>query len=212
MPAGPRFSWNVRYYTGSTPAGLPKFSSSESDAAPLDLDSSVPGVQAAEVYDTVNQMSVAWVEHLKKWVMFYGGGMSRLPSPPLSHCGVLELFAGRECMDVVVGNGAVHMRTADYAWGPWTPPQDVIVGGDPAVPGSGLYGVGGVLYHPACTSPGCATPTRAANYRPDEYGFLYAANIIEEWIKPAGAGVDVIWNASTWDPYRVIILRTHIDP
>jgi hypothetical protein len=26
----------------------------------------------------------------------------------------------------------------------------------------------------------------------------------------AGDGVDVIWNASTWDPYRVILLRTHI--
>ena len=23
---------------------------------------------------------------------------------------------------------------------------------------------------------------------------------------------DVIWNASTWDPYRVILLRTRIDP
>jgi len=45
-----------------------------------------------------------------------------------------------------------------------------------------------------------------------EYGWFYAANIIEQWTRPAGDGVDIIWNASTWDPYRVILLRTHIEP
>jgi hypothetical protein len=212
LPAGPGFSWRPHYYTGSTATGTPRFSPNESDAAALDLDSTVAGIQSAELYDIVNQMSVAWVDHLKKWVMFYGGGMTKLPTPPLPHCGVLEVFAGRECQDVVIGNGAVRMRTADNPWGPWTPPQDVIVGGDPAVPGSGLYGAGGVLRHPACTAPGCATASRMPFYHPDEYGFLYSANIIDPWIKPAGPGVDVIWNASTWDPYRVALFRTRIDP
>jgi hypothetical protein len=45
-----------------------------------------------------------------------------------------------------------------------------------------------------------------------DYGWLYGANIIEEWIRPAGEDVDVIWIASTWDPYRVILLRTRIKP
>ena len=45
-----------------------------------------------------------------------------------------------------------------------------------------------------------------------DYGWLYGANIIEEWSRPAGKGVDVIWIASTWDPYRVIMLRTRIKP
>ena len=49
-------------------------------------------------------------------------------------------------------------------------------------------------------------------YHPDEYGFLYSANIIDPWIKRSGTGVDIIWNASTWDPYRVALFRTHIDP
>jgi hypothetical protein len=44
------------------------------------------------------------------------------------------------------------------------------------------------------------------------YGWFYGANIIEEWITPAGDGVDILWNASTWDPYRVILLRTRIQP
>lgn len=212
MPAGAGFPWHPHYYTGSTAAGAPQFSVNEVDAAALDLDSTVAGVQSTEVHDIVNQMSVAWIGHLKKWVMFYGGGLTKLPSTPLPRCGVLELFAGRECMDVAMGNGAVRMRTADNPWGPWTPPQDVIVGGDPAVPGSGLYVPGGMLRHPACTSAGCATPTQSAAYHPEEYGFLYGVNIIDPWIRPVGKGVEVIWNASTWDPYRVILLKTRIDP
>jgi hypothetical protein len=211
LPIGPGFAWQPHYYTGRTDAGVPQFSSNEIDAAALDLDSTTAGIQSAEIYDTVNQMSVAWVDPLKKWVMFYGGGLTKLPTPPFPHCGVLEVFAGHECQDVVIGNGAVRMRTADNPWGPWTPPQDVVVGGDPAVPGSGLYSAGGVLRHPACTAPGCATPSRMPFYHPDEYGFLYSANVIDPWIKRSGTGVDIIWNASTWDPYRVALFRTHID-
>ena len=52
-------------------------------------------------------------------------------------------------------------------------------------------------------------PNRVAEV---EYGWFYAANIIEQWTRPAGTGVDLIWNASTWDPYRVILLRTHLEP
>ena len=87
-------------------------------------------MQTNEPYDIVNQLSVAWIGHLKKWVMFYGGGLTNLPYPPtLIDCGILEIFVGTECKDVVMGNGAIRMRTADDPWGPWSPPQDVIVGG-----------------------------------------------------------------------------------
>jgi len=213
LPRGPGYSWDVHYYAGSTADGVPHFSSNQQDAAALDLDSSIAGIQSAEIYDVVNQTSVAWVKPLKKWVVFYGGGMSKLPTAALAHCGVLELFTGRDCASVVVGNGAVRMRTADQPWGPWTPPQDVVVGGDPAIAGSGLYGVGGPLRHPGCKAAGCATPSRTPFFQPDEYGFLYAANIIEQWARrSAGGDVEVIWNASTWDPYRVVLLRTRIHP
>ena len=186
--------------------------SSESEAVPLDLDATRAGVQAAELHDVVDQMSVAWVESLGKWVMLYGGGMIRLPAPPtLPNCGVLELFTGPDCVDVVIGRGAVYMRTADDPWGPWSPPSDVIAGGDPnADPVADLYAPGGYLRHPRCAGPTCAPHTETPQAHADEYGFLYGVNIIEQWIKPTATGVDVIWNASTWDPYRVILLRTHI--
>ncbi len=145
--------------------------------------------------------------------MFYGGGLTNISYPPaLIDCGILELFTGRDCLKVDMGNGAFRMRTADKPWGPWSPPQDIIVGGDPAVPGSGQYGEGGMLRHPSCTSDDCAPHTPARDVNEKEYGFFYSANIIEQWTTPVGDSVDVIWNASTWDPYRVILLRTRIDP
>lgn len=209
LPEGDGFDWDIHYYTGLKD-GVPQFSRREGEARPLDLDAARPGIQPREVHDLSQQMSVSWMAPLGKWVMFYGGGITKLPSPPLPDCGVLELFTRYECKQVVVGNGAVRMRTADHPWGPWSRPQDVLEGGDPDVPGSGQYGPGGMLHHPACEAENCATHTRTAFYHAGEYGFLYSANIIEEWTREADGGVDVYWNASTWDPYRVALFRTRI--
>jgi hypothetical protein len=112
---------------------------------------------------------------------------------------------------VRVGNGAIYMRSADDPWGPWSATQEVIAGGDPQA-GSGQYGPGGMLYHSTCKGETCAPHTPFPILPENGYGWFYGANIIEPWITAAGEGVDVIWNASTWDPYRVMLLRTHIEP
>jgi hypothetical protein len=208
MPSGPA-PWKLNYYTGSA-NGVAQFSAQEKDAQPLDLDATRDGVQPEEAHDITNQMSVAWVAPLRKWVMFYGGGLSNLPTEALQRCGVLELFTGAECTDVDMGNGAVRMRTADDPWGPWTPPQDVIVGGVAATGAHEQFGPGGALRHPDCTDPTCAPHSDMFAYSAKEYGFFYSANIIEQWTRPTADGVDIVWNASTWDPYRVVLLRTHI--
>jgi hypothetical protein len=212
MPAGPGFEWQPNYYTGTAADGTPQFSTSEIDAAPVDLDSARPGVQPQEVHDLVQHMSIVWIEEIGKWVMFYGGGVSRFPYPSWAPtCGVLELFARDECQHVDMGNGALRMRTADDPWGPWSPPQDLIVGGDPyALPPADQYAPGGALHHPACRGAGCQA--RSAQIPEGDYGWFYGANIIEEWTRPAAGGVDLIWLASTWNPYRVIMLRTTITP
>lgn len=104
------------------------------------------------------------------------------------------------------------MRSADNPWGPWSPPQDVLVGGDPARnPPEQQFAPGGILHHPDCVQVGCADSTDWDGVNPREYGFLYGVNIIEQWTRPAGSGVDLIWNVSTWDPYRVVLLRTRIN-
>lgn len=211
LPGEPDFDWDIHYYTGSAD-GIPQFSPNEQDAAALDLDSSTEGLQPTEVHDVVHQMTVEWIPQLHKWLMFYGGGVSTLPSAVLPDCGVLQLFAQSECGQVVVGNGAIRMRAAVNPWGPWSPPRDVIVGGNPDVTGSGQYGPGGMLHHPACRGGSCAPHSNTPFYHENEYGFFYSANIIVPWITPVGDSVDILWNASTWDPYRVVLLRTRIDP
>jgi hypothetical protein len=212
MPTGDDSKFELNYYTGTDAKGVSQFSRNERDAAAADLDSRREGIQAEEPYDIVDHMSLSWVEPLQKWVMLYGGGMVRLPTQILPQCGVLELFTRSECKDVVVGNGAIRMQTADDPWGPWSPPQDVFVGGDPdKKPPEHQFAPGGVLHHPDCTAKTCAPATNWEGVDPREYGFLYGVNIIEQWTRPAGNGVDIIWNASTWDPYRVILLRTRIE-
>jgi hypothetical protein len=213
MPMGDGLAWTLHYYAGSDARGIPQFSNNERDAVAVDLNSTQEGVQPVEVYDIVDQMSVTWVEPLKKWVMLYGGGMINLPGPYLPTCGLLEFFTRSECKDVAIGNGAIRMRSANDPWGPWTPPQDVLVSGDPnKSPPELLYAPGGILRHPDCVQEGCAGSTDWADVNPREYGVLYGVNIIEQWTRPAGSGVDLIWNVSTWDPYRVVLLRTRINP
>jgi hypothetical protein len=142
--------------------------------------------------------------------MFYGGGISTHPVPLLGpNCGVLEIFTQSECKRVVIGNGALRMRTADDPWGPWTPPQDLLIGGDASQrPPDGEYAPGGVLHHPECKGEACQS--RSAQMPAGDYGWLYGANIVEPWITSSAEGVDVIWIASTWNPYRVILLKTRI--
>lgn len=157
-------------------------------------------------------MSIVWVDHLDKWVMFYGGGMTKIPSAVFTQCGVLELFAGPDCTAVDLDNGAIRMRTADDPWGPWSPPQDVLVGGNPdTLSPVGEYGNNGILRHPNCSGGNCAAHSNTPDYNTNEYGFLYGPNIVQPWIKVVGDDVDLIWNVSTWDPYGVVLLRTRIE-
>ena len=107
MPVAPEFRWSLNYFTGVDDAGIPQFSERESEASALDLDAAAPGVQPDEAVDIVQHMSVAWIEPLNKWVMFYGGGIDTTPVPKrgLPDCGILEIFAPVDCAEVVHGEG-----------------------------------------------------------------------------------------------------------
>jgi hypothetical protein len=212
MPTGPGFAWTMNYYTGTNGSGIPQFSTNEANAVALDLNSTVAGNQPNEPHDFVGQMSIVWVNHLHKWVMFYGGAASTLPTWQYPTCGVLEIVAGAECSSVNMDKGRIRMRTADNPWGPWAPAQDVLVGGDPAVsPLEHQYAAGGILRHPNCSGSNCTGP-HILGYSPNEYGVLYAPTIHQPWIKAIGASVDLIWTVSTWDPYHVVMLRTRLNP
>ena len=211
IPRAPDFQWKPHFFAGTNADGTPRFSNSERDAQAVDLDSTQAGVQVREVHDTVQHMSAVWLEPLRQWVMFYGGGINDVPQPPIfPDCGLLEVFARTECKHVDQGNGAIRVRTAKDPWGPWSPPQDVFVAGDAKKrPLEAQYAAGGVLHHPECTGEKCQS--RSPSLPKGDYGWLYGANIIEPWTIADANGVDVIWNASTWNPYRVILLRTRLE-
>jgi hypothetical protein len=211
VPKEPELAWQLNYYSGSDAAGTPNYSRDEREARAVDLDSTQAGVQAREAHDIVQHMSVVWLEPLQQWVMFYGGGINTIPLPLIAPtCGLLEIFTRTECKNVVIGNGAIRMRTASDPWGPWSPPQDVFIGGDATRrPTEHQYAPGGVLHHPDCVGERCQS--RSPSLPKGDYGWLYGANIIEPWTTVDADGVDVIWNASTWNPYRVVLLKTRID-
>lgn len=83
-----------RYFAGME-SGLPRWSDKEADAVPLFQQS------------CMGEVSVAWNEHLRKWVMLYN------------------------CMGPG-GRSQILMRSADLPWGPWAEPLIVF---DPAVDG-----------------------------------------------------------------------------
>jgi hypothetical protein len=202
--ASGEIEWAPRYFTGLATDGTPQFSSRQIDAAPLDLNGT-PRAES-EVWDVVNQMTVSWVESLGSWVMLYGGGAN----PVLA-----DLFsAGLGARVQHDPEGAIHIRFASQPWGPWSAPQQLFVAGDPnplteAPAGASQYGPGGILRHPMCTTPECA-PSEPTSERND-YGFFYAANVIDAWTVPTAKGARIYWNLSTWHPYQVVLLKTELE-
>ena len=202
-PSG-QFEWAPRYFTGLGADGAPQFSSRQVDAVPLHLNGS-PRAEN-EIWDVVNQMSVSWVDSLGSWVMLYGGGAN----PVLAGFFTSGLGASVQHDP----EGAIHVRFARQPWGPWSAPQQLFAAGDPnplteAPLDASQYAPGGILRHPMCLAGGCA-PSEWTEGRSD-YGFLYAANIIDAWTVPTAKGARIYWNVSTWHPYQVVLLETELE-
>jgi hypothetical protein len=205
QPSG-KLEFRPSYFAGLDASGKPTWTTQESKAVALSLDGK-PGGDTTETVAATNQISVSWLPApINKWVMLYGGG------------GTVEGEAGPP--------GFVAMRFADQPWGPWTPPQVHLADGAPDRPNTPL-GPGGLLYHPDCVdSPAgqCArtdptrplhiyTPLCLAPKKETDSGYFYAPNIIEEYTAAnANGGLDIYWNLSSWNPYRVYLFRTSISP
>lgn len=197
----------LHFFTGLDEQGEPRFSDHEQDSVPLDL--SAGRGDPTERYDVVNQSAIRYVKELKRWVMFYGGGVSTMPRILLLRCGIAEIFAPADCAEAEVGNGAIRVRWALSPWGPWSEPRDVVVAGDvESDEPADQYGPGGLLRHPACTAGDCAPHQGLPNFVDEEYGFFYAPNIIEPWTWVEEGMVHFYWNVSTWNPYRIVLMKS----
>lgn len=187
-PSGPT-SWQPRYFAGLK-AGQPTWSDDQAEAVPVIED---------EAIGQVLQHSIAWVPSLNQFVMLYGG---RLPFP-------FTLVPNDP-------NAGIRLRTAPHPWGPWSDPQliwnataESAYGGCP----------NGVLYPPlggGCAQtdpfrPGglkmCPAPSPNPNL---DFGVEYGVNILSTFTKPGPEpnSATIYWNISTWNPYRVVLMKT----
>lgn len=202
------FAFQPRFFAGLDAQGRPRFVEREVDSVALDLDDSQRGVQPEEMHDVVGQMSISWIPSLERWVMFYGGDM------------------GEEFLRYIFGPdrhalahdplGSIYVRFAEEPWGPWTVPAPLFSAGAPDLGVIGQYGPGGILHDPGCGHPHCAPSEPAFSGwpgLPGERGRLYGPSIVDPWTeeRPDGA-VDLYWHLSTWNPYQVVLMRTHLTP
>jgi len=206
--AAGKWLFEPRYFAGVDARNRPRWTDNQEDAEPLALDGEIDG-DPTEVVTPVKQLTVSWLgTPINKWVMLYGGGQNVwLP----------DLKNDSTSLDGIV------LRFADHPWGPWTAPQLHWPAGTPDTLDT-PRGPGGVLFDPRCVSKAghpCAQsdPSRPAHVfnkgcqpplTETDFGHLYAPNIIDAYSQPTkdGADLDVYWNVSTWNPYRVLLLKT----
>jgi hypothetical protein len=199
-----------RYFAGLRANGDPLWTKEERRAKPLAMDG-VPNGSPDDPEPFPNHMAMSWLgPPVNEWMMLYGGGALLAPTP-------LVPPPGSE-------PGTIRVRFADQPWGPWSPPQTHLDPGSPAAVGA-AFGPGGWIFHPACVDQGAATCARSDPTRPPDFvlpgcpeaGKLFDVgvlpNTLARWPRaPAGAGLDVFWVVSPWNPYGVGLLRTNVRP
>lgn len=132
LPApGQPFVWNPQFYTGLNRSNQPVWSTNQQAAAPL------RGISTD--FNNVNQFDVEYIAGIKRWVMLFGGDMSDMVDE-------LAFNAAVPTADDSARQGAIHMRIAPNAWGPWSPAVPVLW--REAVAQAGLF---------ACDAPGAGT-------------------------------------------------------
>ena len=190
-------TWSPNYFTGVDHRGVPQFSVNQVDAVPLDLSGGAGDTD--ESIDVVNQLSVSWVEPLRKWVLAYGGDLDPL---------LFDLFNPGA---VRTPDGAVQVRFADNPWGPWSPAEPLLRAGDPLDPNAAgsQYASGGILFHPGCAGDDCVPSDQLQ--RGFGLGRLYATNIVDCFTEDRKHGnVDLYFNVSTWNPYQVVLMKARL--
>lgn len=187
--SGDRIELAPRYLSGVVD-GVPKFSSSQAEATPLYTGESSP----------VNHMAVSYIEPLQRWLTIYGGS-------------TVDFGTGNIAGYNQPEPGALSARFAADPWGPWTEAALVLTNEDVAqdmVCGKQAP-VGCISTPDPLIRPGCLEFTD-----PLGGGVLYGANIIDAMTRgSAGSGggpaADIFWNVSTWHPYSVVLIKTHIE-
>ena len=139
--------------------------------------------------------------------MFYGGGLSSLPSPALPACGVLQIFAAPSA-------GRRHrQRRGAHAHGRSTVgPMDAAAGRDRRR--RSRRGTARAVRRRAARCVTRRARSRRARrtatcslHAATSTGSSTAPTSSSSGSRPPATAWTCIWNASTWDPYRVVLLQ-----
>jgi hypothetical protein len=189
--AGDRITFEPRYLRNVS-GGVPSFSTSQAEATPLYTGE----------FEPVNHAAVSYLGQLERWLMVYGGNSVDFVN-----------------QDGTAGQtqpipGALYARFSTQPWGPWSNPEPILTEEQVAQDMvCGKRAPAGCLPPPTPRiRPACI---EAAD--PHGGGALYGANIIDTMTRSSraetgrGPAVDVFWNVSTWHPYSVVLVKTHIE-
>lgn len=218
----------IRYFKGMA-SGQPLWSAKEDDAVP------VHGMQSPSDAH-VREMSVTWNAYLKKWLMFYGGGLYRFAAKPWGAWSDENVL-----YDAWANEGYCH-----YLHGyrqEWCDGNDASCALSPCPYGddeSWLCDVkrcdspGNDNYHPSFETAPALSP--AESYYCDDTGHLwkscdaayddlpvwyswrtdwgapYAPYPITRFTKGvAGKSTDIYFLLSTWNPYNVVLMKATLE-
>ncbi|MEM7427896.1 MAG: DUF4185 domain-containing protein [Pseudomonadota bacterium] len=191
---GDTINWQPRYFAGLADDDTPTWTFNQAAAVPV--------IENEEI-GKVLQHSVAWVRSLQRFVMLYSG---RLPR------------------DGPFTNAGIFLRTAPHPWGPWSKPAMIWKAAK-----NGAYKCPGIMYGNWANGPQCPA---SDPYRPDlkpneglnncplptdmlnqDLGVEYGVNILDHFTRPGKniGEATIYWNLSTWNPYRVVLMKTHLN-
>lgn len=180
--------------------GEPQYSPDQRDAVPV----------YSEDRPLPHHSSLAFVPDRAegRWLLIYGG-----------HAQVsLHDFIGSLVQPVVDSlfydrSAGIVLRSAPQPWGPWT---DAVTIWNPYTPGQGGYCEYMYFSDPDGKSgfscpPELVGQNEQLNRWPNNgMGGEYGAAIVSQRTRTSDAGLTLYWLLSTWNPYRVIMLRTDL--
>ena len=100
----------------------------------------------------------------------------------------------------------IYLRTADKPWGPWSEPHRIFSPGE-----EGYCKFMYATFMP-CEGKGPNPHDRSQLNDNNEIsnGGEYAPFLIPSYTKFDGDTLSLYWVMSTWNPYQVVLMRTHV--
>jgi len=171
----------IQYLHGWKADGTPVFVGGESNAVPIFHDS-LPGAGGVmQVADDIGEVGVMWNPYVRSWIMLYNSANNTTANPH-----------------------GIWMRSSQYPWGPWSPPQTVFNPGRD----SGFCH----FIHRAVTPtlPICDSLSGAA--RLADGGGDYSPYFISRFTTGDSIGrtSTFYFVMSTWNPYEVVIMKASV--